>query len=217
MPRMLYDSPQDIAFNGNPEPDKLAASLEIVNGKLYLYENYTIYRWSWARGSNRLTNIDYEQMKIKNQVWGQKTHKDTYWGFIFFKHSLFLANGIMHFQDQPNDFKLIDTTKVTFPNVINVGKLSKKCTGIIELNKNQYVCYTYQPKQVKPKKYHYRINFSLFNKTNQNFSNEFKLDFKKTYPGQLFYEADSQLIVIPLKIRKDKKIVERKLLFYGMN
>jgi hypothetical protein len=49
--------PKD-SFNGHPEPEKLETRVYFINNQLFLFENYVNYRWSWQRGSNRLTKID---------------------------------------------------------------------------------------------------------------------------------------------------------------
>ncbi|MDH5681353.1 MAG: hypothetical protein OEZ36_07195, partial [Spirochaetota bacterium] len=94
MPKNTYKKPVDRVFTVYPEPEKLEASLHLVNGELFLYENYVNYRWSWGRGSNRMTSLRLDQGKIAiaYQIWGLKSQKEPFFRYHFFNKEIIKSN-----------------------------------------------------------------------------------------------------------------------------
>jgi len=211
MPKNTYKKPVDRAFSGEPEPEKLKASLHLVNGEIFLYENYVNYRWSWGRGCNRMTSLRLGQGKIAMgyQIWGQKRHKDPFFRYHFFKKEIIKSNGVMHFQSAPNTrFEVFDAkTRKT-------RKLRERFSFMRDYRGDEFLCFKYIREHIKDKSYRNAVEISVWDSQSNRFSGKSTFEYGEKYPMMAEVFSDEGLIMIPFYDRKLKKNV---LLFYQVN
>ncbi len=177
IPANTYTEAHDRAFNGLPEPEKLSPSSYLIKDQLILFENYTSYRWSWGRGTNRITSIDIKTREIKYQVWGQAPGDNDFYTFHFFNHMVMLSNGIMHFQDEPSVYKKFD---------LETGKaldtIQRRFTLFLEYLPQVLLGFTYERKQIKEMEYTNKVSITAWNNITNEYSKTFDFDFKEEYP-----------------------------------
>lgn len=100
-------------FNGDPEPMKLSVSVGLLAGRLYLYEYYDGYRWSWGVGSNRLSQLKANLRGFDTQLWGQKNAKAPFKRYHFIGERLLIGAGILHQQHGAVTYGVVDPTQLT--------------------------------------------------------------------------------------------------------
>lgn len=181
-------------FNGYPEPQKLDYSVHFVNGKLFLYEDYTIYRWSWGRGSNRINCIDWQTGSIKYQKWGHAPSDKLYLTankFHFFDYTILYADNIMNFQDGNGKFWNINEETGEI-----LDSLKMQNTLFRNYDEKHMVAFTYERKLVKEQEYTNAIEMRLWNTEENTFSKTFRFDYNKDYPYEPKVFPDLGLIVL---------------------
>jgi hypothetical protein len=151
VPKLPETDSKDAAFTGNPDPEKLQASVHVSGGRLFLYEDYSNYRWSWGRGSNRITLLQpgpTGAMTIRFQDWGQKQDKDPYWGYMFFPGSVVLHDGTDLRQRHYQSFDVTGylAAGATGPTAPYRTPLPGLCQELQEVKPELYFCYAYTEK-----------------------------------------------------------------------
>lgn len=148
------------AFNGAPEPEKLATEVGVIGDRLLLYENYVNYRWSWGQGSNRLTGIKLPGVGIDVQLWGSRGIKrgGAYKGFVLRPDAVFVTAGsTLHWQHRaPKVSRLRLERPLTPPR----GDLARShlvpadaCQLLLPLAPGRQLCLALDRRQVAPKRY----------------------------------------------------------------
>ena len=158
IPPSTYKRPVDRVFNGDPEPEKLVARLRLVDGKLMFHEHYSTYRWSWGRGTNRLTLVDLLGMKIRRQIWGQRHHRDPYRGFFFTDTFVFNVNGVDADLGRSKRYQLLSLSQLGTSGSVDKSAQPgaptlAACNQLLELAPILLACMQYTSKQIKPKRY----------------------------------------------------------------
>jgi hypothetical protein len=190
--------PED-AFNGNPEPNKLESSVYFVDGQLYFFENYVNYRWSWNRGNNRLTCVNWETGKINNQIWGQSPKQPDFNTFLFFDHLILYSNHIMHFQDGDGSFYCFDAKKG-----IVLDSLTQKVTLFRNYGSEHLLGLSYKRKQIKEQGYANAVEMKLWNHLSNRFSETYRFDFGKNYPYEPFVFPEVGLVILYYYVKEKK-------------
>ncbi len=186
-------------FDGNPEPDKLSGSMYFIEDKLFLFENYVNYRWSWNRGTNRISCIDWKTGNIKYQKWGQAPGEKEFKTFLFFDNTILYSDNIMHFQDGDGRFSKFDFLKGKV-----LDSLPQKATLFKNYNKDYLLGFSYERKHIKEKEYTNAVEMKFWNMHTNIFSDTYRFDFKSYYPFEPFVFSDDGLVILYFYL-KDKK------------
>jgi len=157
------------AFNGAPEPDKLATEVNVIKGRLLLYENYVNYRWSWGRGSNRLTGVALPRPGLDFQLWGQRGIKkgSSYQGFVLRPNAVFVTSGsTLHWQHRAPKVSRLRLEGLSGPGyrqgpltpargVLAAGHMlpAGTCHLLTPLGPGRQLCLVLDRRQVAPKRY----------------------------------------------------------------
>ena len=178
-------------FNGNPEPEKLESSVFFIDGRLFLFENYVLYRWSWNRGNNRISSIDWKTGEIVYQKWGQAPEETEFNTFQFFDNVILYSDNVMHFQNGDGSFCKFDSQNGEF-----LDSLPQKTTLFTDYNENHLLGFSYERKQVIESKYTNAIEMKLWNIDNNTFSETFRFDYNKDYPYKAIVFSKEGLVII---------------------
>lgn len=197
------------AFNGAPEPEKLATEVGVIGDQLLLYENYVNYRWSWGRGVNRLTGLSTPQASIAFQLWGQRDigkTAGTYRGFVLHPNAVFVTTGsTLHWQQPMAALGRLRLEQPLKPahGLVGASQLVPlgKCHLLSPLTTGKRVCLRYDRRQVAPKKYRSAIELRLL--AGDKLSPAVRRDFGRWDPDA--FHTDGGLIIIPSLLAKDRK------------
>jgi hypothetical protein len=193
-------------FSGYPEPEKLSHSVHVLNNKLFLYENYVNYRWSWGRGSNRLHCIDLNTGKVKYEKWGHAPSDTIAYPsnkFHFFDHNMLYADNIMHFQDGNGKFWNFDEDKGAVTDSLRMEN-----TLFRNYDKNHLLAFTYERNLIGESEYTNAIEMRLWDIKKQAFSKAFRFDYVDGYPYDPTVFPDLGLIVFSVQMEATKKSVQ---------
>lgn len=182
--------PQD-AFSGNPEPDKLVNSVFFVDGRLFLFENYINYRWSWNRGSNRINCIDWKTGILKYQKWGQNPKGKEFNTFQFFDNTILYSDNVMHFQDGDGKFSKFDGQKGKV-----LDSLPQKATLFRNYSKDYLLGFSYERKHIKESEYTNAVEMKLWNRHSNKFSKTFRFEYNKDYPYEPVVFSEDGLVIL---------------------
>jgi PQQ-like domain len=148
------------AFNGAPEPNKLATEVGLIAGRLLLYENYVNYRWSEGRGNNRLTSVRLPGPTIDAQLWGQRGIKKggDYRGFVLRPDAVFVTAGsTLHWQHRAPKVSRLRLERPLSParGSLAAGHLlsAGSCQLLAPLAPGRQLCLVLDRRQVAPKRY----------------------------------------------------------------
>jgi hypothetical protein len=148
------------AFNGAPEPDKLATEVGLIAGRLLLYENYVNYRWSWGQGTNRLTSVRLPGPTIDAQLWGLRGIKKggAYRGFVLRPEAVFVTSGsTLHWQHRAPTVSRLRLERPLSParGSLAAGHLlpAGACHLLSPLGPGRQLCLVLDRRQVAPKRY----------------------------------------------------------------
>lgn len=182
--------PEDF-FNGNPEPEKLSSSIEFVGDKLFFFENYVNYRWSWNRGTNRITCVDPASGELEYQLWGQKPGDSEYYSFVFFNNTILYTNNTMHFQDGDGKFYKFDLHKGKV-----LDSLPQQATLFRQFDNNKLLGFSYDRDYIEESEYTNAVEMKLWNIENNTFSKSFRFEYNQDYPHYPFVFGKDGLVVI---------------------
>ncbi len=182
-------------FSSYPNPDNLITSVHHAGNIIFLYEEYTSYRWSWGRGTNRITAIDDSSGKILYQRWGQEYDTSAFSKFYFFDNVILFADNIMHFQDAKGKFQMYDYKSNELKDTLPVN-----ATLFKQYKNRQLLGFTYHRNLIEAKEsnsiYKNTIEIFVWSPINNNVSNSIKLDFKDIYNYDPYVFPEKDLIIL---------------------
>lgn len=200
------------AFNGAPEPNKLATEVTVIGGQLLLYENYVTYRWSWNRGVNRLTGVTLPRGTLAFQLWGQRDigkaggKAPKYQGFVLRPGRVFVTTGsTLHWQQRA---PLVSRLRLSGPltparAIVGASHLVPlgTCQLLMSLAPGRRLCLVLNRRQVAPKRYRSAITLRLLR--GDKLSAPTRRDFGAWDPDE--FHSDGGLLLIPSLRRNDRK------------
>jgi hypothetical protein len=201
MPVSFYNDTFRQGFCGLPEPSKLSTSAYVIGDYLFFYEDYSRYRWSWGRGTNRVTCFDWTKNEMIYQVWGQSPEdllaRKPFSGFYFFINCMLRSDGMMHFQMEPNGFSEFDFEKNAS------GDTLKKRFNLLYDYKDPYLAgFVYLQDSLNM-----RVNVNFSNYKTGSLSETSILEFGKQYPVEPEIIPDDDLIIFNYYDNKTAKSV----------
>lgn len=193
-------------FSGYPEPEKLSYSVHVLNNKLFLYENYVNYRWSWGRGSNRLHCIDIDEGTLLYEKWGHAPSDTVEYPsnkFHFFDQTILYANNTMNFQDGDGKFWNFDEMKGRVLDSLNMEN-----TLFRNYDQNNLLAFTYERKLIGESEYTNAVEMRLYNIKKHTFSKTFRFEYVDGYPYDPTVFPELGLIVFSVFQEDEKRSVQ---------
>jgi len=192
-------------FNGYPEPEKLNREIHLINDKIFLYENYTAYRWSWGHGSNRISCINPEKGNIIYQKWGHAPSNNKYLTakrFHFFHHNILYADNIMHFQNGNGKFWTFNEESGEI-----IDSLKIRNTLFRNYDRHHLVGFTYERKWVAESEYTNALELRFWDTEDNTFTETSRFDYNNDYPYEPTVYPNLGLIVLSVYKESTKRSV----------
>lgn len=207
-----YAEDHDAYFTGLPEPEKLEPSTYVIENDLFIFENYTRYRWSWGQGNNRLTCINLKTLEMKYQIWGQGPTDKEFHTFLFFDDLILYSNNVMHFQMgdgiynhfNKEDGKVLDS-------------LEQRYTLFENYSPGVLLGFNYERKQIKGDEYTNKVSVTAWDHISNECSNSFQFDFADHFPYEPYVADDGRIIFTYYDDKLRKSVLYCCKVIPGMN